>query len=131
MMPIAISAVDNSLAKMVTASQERLAGTTPAVETTFSVALMPTIPWRPAGTRPDPAVSVPMAMSASPRATATAEPELEPPEIWSGRRASRTAPCGLRVPTSPVANWSRLVAPTTTAPAARSRATASASCSGV
>ena len=34
------------------------------------------------------------------------------------------------MPTNPVANWSRLVTPTTTAPAARRRATATASCSG-
>ena len=32
-----------------------------------------------AGTRPDPAVSVPSAKGTSPAATATAEPELEPP----------------------------------------------------
>ena len=47
--------------------------------TTPMVGLMPTMPCNPAGTRPEPAVSVPMAMSASPVATATAEPELEPP----------------------------------------------------
>ena len=34
---------------------------------------------KPAGTRPEPAVSVPSAKSTRPRATATAEPELEPP----------------------------------------------------
>jgi hypothetical protein len=32
-----------------------------------------------AGTRPDPAVSVPSAKLTSPAATAAAEPELEPP----------------------------------------------------
>ena len=42
---------------------------------------MPTMPCNPAGTRPDPAVSVPIAISASPAATAAAEPELEPPLI--------------------------------------------------
>ena len=39
--------------------------------------------------RPDPAVSVPIAMSARPSATATAEPELDPPEMRSGRRGIR------------------------------------------
>ena len=34
-----------------------------------------------AGTRPEPAVSVPSAKLARPAATATAEPELEPPEM--------------------------------------------------
>ena len=62
-----------------------------------------------AGTRPDPAVSVPRARSAMPRATATADPELDPPEIALGVTALRTAPYGDRVPTRPVANWSRLV----------------------
>ena len=81
----------------------------------------------PAGTRPEPAESVPIAISASPVVTATAEPELEPPLMYSGRRLSGTAPYGDRVPTSPVANWSRLVLPTSTAPAARNAATAGAS----
>ncbi|SHV67176.1 Uncharacterised protein [Mycobacteroides abscessus subsp. abscessus] len=74
------------------------------------------MPCSPAGTRPEPAVSVPIAISACPVATATADPELEPPLMYSGRRESDTAPYGERVPTSPVANWSRLVLPTTTAP---------------
>ena len=34
-----------------------------------------------AGTRPEPAVSVPSAKETSPAATATAEPELEPPAM--------------------------------------------------
>ncbi|CCJ92704.1 hypothetical protein BN131_377 [Cronobacter malonaticus 681] len=33
----------------------------------------------PAGTRPEPAVSVPSAKATSPRATVDAEPALEPP----------------------------------------------------
>ena len=90
---------------------------------TPSVGLIPTMPCRPAGTRPEPAVSVPIAMSASPVATATADPELDPPLMNSGLRLSGTAPYGERVPTRPVANWSRLVLPTTTAPAARNAAT--------
>ncbi len=58
---------------------------TPSVETTPRVGLIPTIPLSAAGIRPDPAVSVPMARSQIPSATATAEPELEPPEMWPGR----------------------------------------------
>ena len=34
-----------------------------------------------AGTRPEPAVSVPSAKDTRPAATATAEPELDPPEM--------------------------------------------------
>ena len=36
---------------------------------------------QPAGTRPEPAVSVPRAKLTSPAATATADPELDPPEM--------------------------------------------------
>ena len=42
------------------------------------VGLTPTTPFNAAGTRPEPAVSVPRARSTSPRATATAEPLLDP-----------------------------------------------------
>ncbi len=59
---------------------------------TPSVGLTPTMPCKPAGTRPEPAVSVPIAMSASPVATATADPELDPPLMNSGLRLSGTAP---------------------------------------
>ena len=44
------------------------------------VGLSPTMLLNAAGTRPEPAVSVPSAKLASPAATATADPELEPPE---------------------------------------------------
>ena len=40
-----------------------------------------------AGTRPDPAVSVPSATGTIPAATATAEPELDPPGMRSPRKA--------------------------------------------
>ena len=48
---------------------------------------------KPAGTRPEPAVSVPRANGTSPRATTTAEPELEPPLMRSraSKRAARPA----------------------------------------
>nr|BFE70734.1 hypothetical protein GCM10020092_040350 [Actinoplanes digitatis] len=113
-------------AKTVTQSRLRQAGTTPSVGTRPRVGLIPTMPWKAVGTRPEPAVSVPSARSAMPSATTTADPELDPPETRRGSRASRTAPYGLRVPTSPVANWSRLVLPSTIAPASTSRWTAGA-----
>ena len=59
---------------------ERQAGTTPVVDTRPVEGLMPTILLKAAGTRPEPAVSVPSASVAMPEATATAEPEDEPPE---------------------------------------------------
>ncbi len=86
---------------------------------------------KPAGMRPEPAVSVPSASGTSPRATATAEPELEPPLTRVGSQVLTGAPCGERVPTSPVANWSRLVLASHTAPASSRRCTAVAVCVAV
>lgn len=126
----ACSASGSVRAKTVRQSSEAQAGTTPSAGITPKVGLRPTMPLKAAGTRPEPAVSVPSAMSAIPSATATADPDEEPPDTCSGERALRTAPYGLRVPTRPVANWSRFVVPRTTAPAAFRRATAGASVSG-
>ncbi|MGY3510230.1 hypothetical protein ACVIQY_003205 [Bradyrhizobium sp. USDA 3051] len=97
-----------------------------------------------AGTRPEPAVSVPSDSGTSPAPTAVpsdsgtspaptavADPELEPPGMRSSRIAFLGMPWGERTPTRPVANWSRLVLPMMIAPAARSRCTAVESCVGV
>ncbi len=62
------------------------AGTTPRTGTAPTVGFKPTKLLRPAGTRPDPAVSVPSAKQAKPRATATAEPEEEPPGTIAGSK---------------------------------------------
>ena len=64
-------------------SRLRQAGTTPELLTRPGVGLSPTRLLKPAGTRPEPAVSVPSAKATSPRATATDEPELEPPLMRS------------------------------------------------
>ena len=48
---------------------------------------------------------------------ARADPELDPPGTTPGSNGLRGVPYGLRVPTRPVANWSRFVLPTSTAPA--------------
>ena len=69
-----IQASPTSLASTDTQSSERQAGTTPLVETRPGVGFSPTRPHNPAGTRPDPAVSVPSANGTNPAATATAEP---------------------------------------------------------
>ena len=76
-------------------------------------------------------MSVPRARSTSPAATATAEPELDPPGIRPGQWALGAMPCGDRTPTRPVANWSMFVLPTTTAPASTRRWTAGADDVGV
>src|SRR3954468_19862884 len=91
---------------------------------------MPTTPHSAAGWRIDPPVSEPRPRAAIPDATAAALPPLEPP-------GTRLGSCGLRVGPNaefsvldPIANSSRLVLPTTTAPAARRRSTTVASYGG-
>src|SRR4051812_15587212 len=59
-------------------SIDRHAGTMPSIGRSPGVGFNPTMPLHAAGTRPDPAVSVPRENVAIPAATATAEPELEP-----------------------------------------------------
>ena len=93
-------------------STDQQAGRTPSRLTSPRVGLIPTIPFIAAGTRPDPAVSVATANGTCPDATATAEPELDPPEISPPPNTLRGMPYGERVPFRPVANWSRLVLPT-------------------
>ena len=68
-------------AKIETQSSVRQLGTTPRVDTRPTVGFTPTTPLKPAGIRPEPPVSVPSANDTWPAATATAEPELEPPEM--------------------------------------------------
>ena len=60
-------------------SREAHAGTAPSVLIRPGVGLRPTMLLKPAGTRPEPAVSVPSEKLTRPDDTATAEPELEPP----------------------------------------------------
>src|SRR5690349_24869277 len=91
---------------------------------------MPTTPHSAAGWRIEPPVSEPRASGAKRAATAAAEPPDDPP-------GTRETSCGLRVGPNaefsvddPIANSSRLVLPTITAPAARKRCTAVASYGG-
>ena len=85
-------------------SSERQAGSMPVADSRPMLGLSPTRLLKQAGTRPEPAVSVPRLKQANPLATATAEPELEPPLIMLGSTLFLQAPQGERVPTSPVAN---------------------------
>ena len=78
-------------AKTDTQSNVRQAGTTPAVEINPRLGFNPTILLSIAGTRPEPAVSVPSANGTSPAETATADPELDPP----GMRSARTGLFGM------------------------------------
>src|SRR5262245_12705996 len=90
--------------KTDTQSSDRQAGTTPRALSSPRLGLMPTTLLNAAGTRPDPAVSVPSANDTSPAATATADPELEPPGISRASKGLRGIPYGERTPTRPVAN---------------------------
>src|SRR5665213_1869199 len=99
-------------AKIETQSRLRQAGVTPDVLSQPRVGLRPTMLLNAAGTRPEPAVSVPSAKLTRPRATATADPELDPPGTRRGSIAFRGGGYGERTPTSPVADWSMLVLPT-------------------
>ena len=110
----------------LTQSSDRQAGSRPTVLISPRVGLKPRIPLSAAGTRPDPAVSVAIATGTCPVATASAEPELDPPGTSPPPKTFSGIPYGLRVPLSPVANWSRFVLPTSTAPASSSRETAGA-----
>ena len=75
------------LAKTLMQSRLRAAGTRPLLDSKPRVGLTPTRLFRAAGMRPEPAVSVPSEKATRPRATATAEPLLDPPDIY---RSSKT-----------------------------------------
>src|SRR5436190_14845385 len=75
-------------------------GNTPALLTRPYVGFNPTTPQADAGMRMLPPVSVPMAPSASPAATAAPEPPLDPPGMRVVSHGLRVAPqCGLSVVT--------------------------------
>src|SRR5919201_6378140 len=80
--------------------------------------------------RIEPAVSVPSASGASPLATATAEPPLDPPATRSGAHGLRVGDAASLVVVIPQPNSWVVVLPRRTAPASFSRATATASPAG-
>src|SRR5262249_56720406 len=75
----------------------------------------------------EPRVSEPRANGQTPRATATAEPLLEPPAMRDESQGFLQSPKCLFSPVKPKAHSCRLVLPRTTAPASTSRRTAVAS----
>ena len=70
-------------------SSVRQAGSSPRTGTAPNVGFRPTRLLSPAGIRPEPAVSVPSAKLTMPRATATAEPEDDPPGTIDGSKLLR------------------------------------------
>ena len=110
-----------------TESSVLLNGKAPSVGTRCRLGLKPTRPHKDAGMRTEPPVSVPMAMSHMPSATATGAPAEEPPGTRLRSRGLPGVPkCGL-APMPEKANSVMLVLATITAPAARSRCTTAAS----
>ena len=81
------------------------------------------MPQNAAGWRTEPPVSEPSAAGTMPAATAAALPPEEPPGTRAGSSGWRVAPNAELSVDDPIANSSRLVFPTMTAPAARSRRT--------
>jgi hypothetical protein len=73
-------------------SSERQAGTVPRVGISPRLGFSPTRPCAAAGTRPEPAVSVPRLNAAIPAATAVADPLDDPPGMRSARSALRGVP---------------------------------------
>src|SRR3546814_12913888 len=88
-------------AKTVMQSRVRHAGTSPAVLQRPLLGLKPSRWLKAAGTRPEPAVSVPSATGTSPAANAIAEPALEPPPRKDRLKALRGRPYGRRGPPRP------------------------------
>ena len=79
----------------------------------------PAVPQHADGIRTDPPVSEPRATSASPVATATAEPLEDPPGIRLASSGLTGVPNQGLVPMGSIASSCRLVLPTIRAPAAR------------
>ena len=104
-------------------SRDEANATTPQRGTRPYVGFMPTTPQSAAGWRIEPPVSVPSAKSASPAATATAEPPDDPPGTRSARHGFFTAPNAEFSFELPMANSSRFVFPIITAPVASRRST--------
>ena len=91
-------------AKIDMQSSDLQAGTMPRDDTTPTDGLRPTRLFKAAGTRPEPALSVPSAKVTRSRATATADPELDPPGTTEGSNEFFGATPGVRRPIRPVAN---------------------------
>src|SRR5580700_8021395 len=91
------------------------------------VVLSPAVPQQAAGMRTEPPVSLPYATSASPVATATADPLEEPPGTRVGSRGFTGVPYHGLIPVTPRASSCRFVRPTIRAPAARAPARQAAS----
>ena len=121
------SRTERVMAQTVSSVVDR--GRAPCVGTSRAVLLKPTMPFSAAGIRIEPPVSEPSPTKAAPLATEIAAPDEEPPGMRGVAGSPRLAGvpwCGL-MPTPEKANSVMLVRPSRAPPAARRRATATAS----
>ena len=108
-------------------SRPGASGHTPSSDMRPWVVFRPAMPQQAAGTRTEPPVSEPSATSASPAATAVAEPLEDPPGMSPGSSGFTGVPNhGLEPIGSMASSW-RFVLPTNRAPAARRPARQAAS----
>src|SRR3984957_3788914 len=124
-MPSSAAATSPPSSPMV--STDGASGYAPSIGTRPQVVFRPTTPQHAAGTRDEPAPSVPSATSASPTATATAEPLDEPPGSRRGSSGFTGVPDQSFVPADDQHNSDRLVLPTIWAPDRPAAATTAAS----
>jgi len=110
-----------------TVSMDDASGYTPWAGTRPQVVFRPTTPQQAAGIRTEPPVSVPSATSASPTATATAEPLDEPPGTRRASSGLVGIPDQAFVPSADQHSSVKLVLPTIWAPDRRAAATTAAS----
>src|SRR5262249_31324019 len=111
-----------SRANVPTWSSEEAKAISPYRETRPYVGLNPTTPHSAAGCRTEPPLSVPSAHTASPAATAAADPPEDPPGTVSRFHGLWTGPYAEFSFDEPMANSSQFVLPTRTVPCARRRA---------
>src|SRR5580704_5464746 len=107
--------------KFANASGTRSCGAVP------SVGLIPKTPVQAAGSRVEQPASVASDRDDDPVATATPAPADEPPQVSPGAQGFRVNPVSGEKPSGECANSVVVLLPITTAPAARSRATAAMS----
>ncbi len=106
-----------------TVSSDGQSGKTPSSGRSPQRGFSPTVPQAADGSRIEHPVSVPIARSTSPAASAAALPDDEPPVVFPGWSGLWTVPYHGFAPSTPQANSGRLPFPTTTAPASSTRCT--------
>ena len=112
-------------------SNEVQSGMTPFMLSSPALGRCPTMPHSALGQRMEPEVSVPMATTHIPEATAAPAPEEDPPLMRSVSHGFLVGPNALTTPLIPKANSCRLSLPMITAPASFSWRTTSASWVGM